>query len=549
MRLLLIMAWLISTHLGLGQDWNPAFKKGSLYFFSTYFTDSTLTQRMEGRHAEEHQDYRAVRIFDNGHLIQEQKWSRNIQTHDYHIVQRSPFSALYTVWDSLGRINERWELKESKDRHRILQISVFYPNGKSMLRFEYTQLTEKEQLEFQPEGYNPNDIDDGRFSPILIPSGRYEEWNDQGLLINRKEYRFDPRPISEEERRIGRYIRNYPNGSPWEIHEYPNQNPYLALHPYKIYFDNGKIQSELNFLDNGTAMKREYYADGKLSTQQVITHYNTIPNKNKTSWYSPEGFCFRMRTEDPKADTVEFERNPSKIYTYLHVKKQGITLITKRLPNGILLESKQILEDSTLIIEKYKNGIPQIKIEQKNNLEKITEFESPSIRYEFQRINGKIEGRLTCFSKDSITAILQYENGICNRDNPSPPPIHLFSLSIDSIYQNGHRNANYYPFTLCTSDTAGQAIFIKTALSWFDIDWKSNVRYHWSEVIENMPVAKINWARGPSYTIIEVIETLQSPTYLVYYDNGYREFLNREKDWENLTPLVIQFKMDLMNQD
>jgi antitoxin component YwqK of YwqJK toxin-antitoxin module len=549
MRFLLLLLWLITVHLGFSQDWNPSYKKGSLYFFSTYFTDSTLNQRMEGKHIEEHIGFRAVRIFENGMLINEQKWKNNIQTHDYHILQKSPFSANYEVWDSLGRINERWKLRETVDHHRILQISVYYPDGKIMLRFQYTQLTEKEQLEFHPEGYRPEDIDNDGFSPILVPTSISEEFNEKGQITSRKEYRFDPRPISEEERRIGRYTRNYPDGSPWEIHDYPNQNPYLGLHPFKIYSDNGKIQSELKFLDNGKALKSEYYNDGKLSSQQVITNYNTIPNQNKTSWYSPEGFCFRMRTENPQADTIEFERNLSQIYTYLHTQNQGITLITKRLPNGILLESKQILEDSTLIIEKYKNGILQIKIEQKNNVEKITEFESPSIRYEFQRINGKIEGRFVCFSQDSITAILQYENGICYRDNPPQPPIQLFTSSIDSIYQNGHRNANYYPFTLCTSDTTGQATTIKTALSWFDNDWKRNVRYHWSEVIENMPVAKINWARGQSYTIIEVIETLQSPTYLVYYDNGYREFLNRDKEWESLTPLVIQFKMDLMNQD
>ena len=87
-----------------------------------------------------------------------------------------------------------------------------------------------------------------------------------------------------------------------------------------------------------------------------------------------------MRTEDPEADTVEFTRNTSKIYTYLHTKKEGITIITKRLPDGLLLESKQILEDSTVIIQYYKNGILHEKIEQKNKIEKIIEIESDSIR-------------------------------------------------------------------------------------------------------------------------------------------------------------------------
>lgn len=549
MRLLVLLAWFISVHLGFGQDWNPAYKKGSLYFFSTYYTDSTLTHRMEGKHIEEHQDYRAVRIFENGQLIQEQKWNHNIQTHDYHVTQKSPFSANYEVWDSLGRINERWKLRETTDRHRILQISVYFTNGMTMLRFQYTQLTEKEQLEFQPEGYHPNDIDDGGFSPILVPTGISEEKNEHGTLISRKEYRFDPRPISEEERRVGQYIRNYPNGKTWEIHDYPTSNPYRGLHPFQIFYEDGQLQSELNFLDNGKAIKSEYHSNGKLSSKQVITNYNTIPNQNKTTWYSPDGFCFRMRTEDSQADTVEFTRNTFQIYTYLHTQKEGIAVITKRLPSGLLSESKQILEDSTIILQHYKNGILHEKIEQKNNIEKIIEIESDSIRYQYQRIDGKIEGAFTCYNRDSITSLLQYENGICNREYPPNPTINFFNSTIDSIYGYGHRSADYYPFTLCTSNTADQAIFIKTALTWFDLDWKQNVRYHWSEVIEDMPVAKISWARGPSYTIIEVVETLQSPSYLVYYDNGYREFLNRDKEWESLTPLVIHFKIDLINQD
>lgn len=549
MRLLVLLVYLMSVQFGFGQVWNPDYKKGSLYFFSTYFTDSTLNQLMEGDHEESIGNFRANRTFKKGQLLSEKKWLGNIQTHNYRVIQENPFVGVYEVWDSLGRINESWQLKETPDHHRTLDITVYFPNGKKMIRFQYTQLPQAEQLQYQPEGYDAHKIDDGGYSPILVPTSISEEWNDKGQLISKKEYRFDPRSISEEERRIGKYIRNYPDGSPWEIHEYPNPNPYLGLHPFQIYSDNGKIQSELKFLNNGKAMKREYYADGKLSSQQVITNYNTIPNQNKTSWYSPDGYCFRMRTEDPEADTVEFTRNTSKIYTYLHTKKEGITIITKRLPDGLLLESKQILEDSTVIIQYYKNGILHEKIEQKNKIEKIIEIESDSISYQYQRIDSKIEGTFTCYNHDSITALLLYKNGICYRDYPPNPTIDCSSSTMDSIYRYGHRSANYYPFTLCTSDTANQAIAIKTALIWFDIDWKQNVRYHWSDVIENMPVAKINWARGPSYTIIEVIETLQSPTYLVYYDNGYREFLNRDKEWESLTPLVIQFKMDLMNQD
>lgn len=549
MRFIVLLAWLISAHLGFGQNWNPAYKKGSLYFFSTYYTDSTLTHRMEGKHVEEHQDYRAVRIFENGHLIQEQKWNRNIQTHDYHIRQKSPFSALYTVWDSLGRINERWELKESKDHHRILQISVFYPNGKSMLRFEYTQLTEKEQLEFQPEGYNSNDIDEGGFSPILVPTGISEEKNEHGTLISRKEYRFDPRPISEEERRMGRYILNYPNGKPWEIHDYPTSNPFRGLHPFQIFYEDGHLQSELSLSNNGKATKSEYYSNGKLSMTQKITNHNHVPNQNTTRWFSPSGQCYRMRNEDPSADTIEYEKTEFNQYRYLQTQKAGVIYTQINDVLGNPLKRQVMLSDSTFLEENFKNNSLINKIERKGYLEKVVVLENNGKKIQFTRIDGKIEGSLTIYKNDTLLDKIMYYQGICHREYPINPATTEITGTADSLYKNANRQENYYPFTLCIKDTQSAKNAALQALSRFESDWKQHIRYHWQMQMDNQPIAQIHWARGLDFTMIEIIGRMQSPVYLIYYDNGYREFLNLEKTWDDLTPLVFLFKMDLLDQD
>lgn len=552
MRLILLMIWLISTQLGLGQDWNPAYKKGSLYFFSTYYTDSTLTHRMEGKHVEEHQDYRAVRIFENGQLIQEQKWSHNIQTHDYHVIQKSPFSANYEVWDSLGRINERWKLRETTDHHRILQITVYFPNGMTMLRFQYTQLTEKEQLEFQPEGYHPYDIDEGGFSPILVPTGISEEKNEHGTLISRKEYRFDPRPISEEERRMGRYIRNYPNGKPWEIHDYPTSNPFRGLHPSQIFYEDGQLQSQVTFSDNGKATRSEYYPSGKLSMIQKITNHNHLPNQNTTRWFSPSGQCYRMRNDDPSADTIEYEKTEFNQYRYLQTQKAGViyTQINDVLGNPLKRQVTSI--DSTCVEENFKNNSLISKIERKGHVEKVVLFENNGNKIQFTRINGKIEGALTILKSDSTIENITYHQGICQLAYPPNPEINEVTGVTgvaDSLYQNAHRIENYYPFTLCTADIQGAENDTYEALLKFERDWNQHIPYHWQLQMDNQPIASIHWARGEDFTLIEVIERMQSPVYLIYYDQGYQEFLNRDKTWDDLIPQVYLFKMDLMNQD
>ena len=67
--------------------------------------------------------------------------------------------------------------------------------------------------------------------------------------------------------------------------------------------------------------------------------------------------------------------------------------------------------------------------------------------------------------------------------------------------------------------------------------------------MEEIPIAEISWARGDRFTIIEILQTLSTPAYLIYYDNGYSEFLNREKEWSEISSSPYRYKLELFDQD
>ncbi len=553
MRTFIYLLIFITSLQGKAQKWNPLFKKGSLYFFSTYFEDSSYMAPLHGIYEENNGKEKAVRHFENGHLIQEKKWTSNIQTHNYDILQRKPFIAEYQVWDSLGRKNEFWRISEWKEGRRLLEITVYYPNGKKLVEFKYVQLTAQEYLNNYPDTLHDNEIDDNGLCATLVPIGLSQEWNDNGVLVSQKEYAFDPRPIIEEERRIGEYIHNYPNGKPWEIYQYPNPNPYRKLFPYKKYYENGQLLSELYFQSEGKAIKKEFTSNGDLSLIQWITNYNQIPNENRTQWYSYDKLCYRMRDESPHADTIEFERNAPNQFTYLLIKKDNITTINKNDPNGLPIEKTTLLPDSSQKREFYKSGELIKYIEQNDNLENITEFPSSSKMIKYQKVDGIIQGKFTYYDNDIQIQQFNYVNGI-RHDNSSEVSIgYVWSLEnsnhIDSLYIHTYRRKSYYPFTLCKADTSGQSNRIHAAISQFVEDWNNNIGYNWNNKIEQLPIAEVCWARGEQFTIIEVIELLRDPTYLIYYDNGYIEFLNRDHEWSDLLPLIHNFKLELFDED
>jgi hypothetical protein len=256
-----------------------------------------------------------------------------------------------------------------------------------------------------------------------------------------------------------------------------------------------------------------------------------------------------MRDEDPLADTIEFERNLPTRFTYLHLKTNDITTIFKKDPNGLPVEKTTIYPDSTKKIEKYKVGKLVKIIEQKDNLEKIKEFTSDSLICNYQRIDGIIQGEFVCMENETEVQRLQYVDGI-SFNHQSEITYTKDSLNnVDSLYQNAYRRKSYYPFTLCTADTSGLYHYTKSALGQFEMDWNNNIGYPWNHAIQEMPIAEICWARGKSFTMIEIIETLRAPAYILYYDDGYIEFLNREIDWTDLVPVLLNFKLNLFDQD
>ncbi len=548
MRPIITTLLVLCASITFAQKWNPAFKKGGLYFFSTYYTDSTCSIPLNGTLEETIGSEKAVRQFHNGHLINEKKWLLKIQTHDYHIIKNKPFSALYEVWDSLGHINERWKIFENPNGRRQLDITVFYSNGKKLVQYSYVQLTAQEYNEHFPDTLPTQKIDDQGFSPALVPVGKSLEWTENGTLIAQKEYAFDPRCITEEERRIGKFIRNYPNGLPWEIIEYPSKNPYRNLHPYKKYYENEKLMSELYFLSDGKAIKKEFTTNGKLSLIQWITNFNQIPNDNRTQWYSYDGLCYRMRDESPQADTVEFERNTATRFTYLLIKKNNITTINKNDPNGVPLEKTAIYPDSTSRTEIFKSGKLFKNIVHKDNIEMIQEMAADNHLFIYQKKNGIIEGEFQSIHNGKEVQRFLYKDGI-SYDHPSTFTYAVDSInSIDSLYNNAYRRKSYYPFTLCLADTSNQIQEIKKAIGQFELDWKKHIPYPWSYKMEEMPLAEISWARGDQFTIIEILQTLSIPTYLIYYDHGYSEFLNREKEWSDISSSPFRYKLELFEQ-
>lgn len=549
MRLIITTLIVFFAYISFAQKWNPAYKKGGLYFFSTYYTDSTCSIPLNGTLEETIGNEKAVRQFHNGHLINEKKWLLKIQTHDYHIIKNKPFSAVYEVWDSLGHINERWKIFENSNGRRQLDITVFYSNGKKLVQYSYVQLTAQEYNEHFPDSLPTQKIDTKGYSPALVPVGKSLEWTENGTLIAQKEYAFDPRFIPEEKRRIGKFIRNYPNGLPWEIIEYPSKNPYRNLYPYKKYYENGNLMSELYFVSGGKAIKKEFTTNGQLSLIQWITDYNQIPNDNRTQWYSYDGLCYRMRDESPQADTVEFERNTATRFTYLLIKKDNITTINKNDPNGVPLEKTAIYPDSTRRTEIFKSGKLFKNIVQKNNIEMIQEMAPDDHLFIYQKKNGTIEGEFQSIHKGKEVQRFLYKDGI-SYDHPSTFTYEVDSInSIDSLYNNAYRRKSYYPFTLCLADTSNQIVAIKRAIGQFELDWKKYIPYHWSAKMEEMPLAEISWARGEQFTIIEILQTLSTPTYLIYYDHGYCEFLNREKEWSDISNSPFRYKLELLEQE
>lgn len=319
-------------------------KKGSLYFFATYFENYTSPREGECLMLDGQGRVYQKRTFKNG-IIQEEYTvhleSQKPYTH-YKRIDRDSIIATAQYFDVLGRLNQEVLYYHGLGNRRCWKQSDYYANGKTKRIAYYVMIPLAEMLS---NGYPmPPDhiIDAEGYADDILPWGWDWEYHENGKLKSKK---YRKLIISDNGSNMDQYALNgrteeyYENGQMRLSGYYRDGNPDSL---WRYYFPNGKESGVRKYRYNlGFGVWREYHPNG-------ITSFETDYNEDIYDPFTPH--------------VKQFNEN-GVLVSEKWIDSKGKGFLREYLDNGQLIK-EEIYEHGPSEITKqrkfYKNGQLQL---------------------------------------------------------------------------------------------------------------------------------------------------------------------------------------------
>ncbi len=412
-------------------------KKGSMYYFSTYYSDYSQTTR-EGECTILDQQGRIYekRVFKNG-IIQSEELhnygSDKIRTL-YKRKDRDTLIGIAEHFDESGRLESKTTYYWDNEKRRCWKELTYHSNGNVKKESNYVLLP---VALVNAHGYQPapaHIIDSEGFADAIMPFGWELDYHSNGKISVKKHHRL---VIAD---RYSSYDGQYSWDGPYEV--WNEQGQLLVEGQYKEgredgiwnYFHlNGKLSGVKQF-DNGTPIGtwRSYHTNGLTSDESFYDvdvyncftphqlFYNTNGQLVEEKWIKSNGQGFHRKWTDngvlvfeevfmngPNPQWAEYRKEwytdgHLKYFTQLNGRKD--TAYISYYPNGVLQKINTNGIHYQMQKEQYENGKLKMLSESTTMLD--------CVKYHFENYysNGNLQSQ-SDRTKDTTIEQYYFHNG------------------------------------------------------------------------------------------------------------------------------------------
>lgn len=534
-------------------------RKGGTYFFSQYFDQYELP--LHGTFSNMEETVLVTRKFDHGILLME---TREVNGFTSHLFQREDShipTASYRIWHNPKQLNEFWQFTLDKNKHLRIEISVFQENGFPLIHQQFYPLNTAEHQAYFGIPEKEEKIDPLGYTNTWMPCGIYQEWNEKGILTTWKEYRDTVINVTEEERRKGKYLENYSNGSSkiagqyddyghpigdWfsyhvngsiaKIISYQYPNSYYLIENMVEYNDHSVKIGEINLDGKGSGYEKKWSDNGGLQYERKIKNYNWEPKTAWERWYYDNEQTMRIIHIDNPNDTVECKYYSNGQLWYVHTEKNNVMTQKEFFFDGDT-KTERIQDRNTRksIFVEWSDAGDTIRTELSDNVTTyIQDYEMGKVVRKYNRNEQGINGDFWEL-RDNNWMKHHYINGI-RQIETLPILIHYPEAarnfkSLQSKYSANSLGVHGFKEVSELNDTDQHYL----------VEHYAQLQKLFTEKKIDNQQFEISSGRSVDCSFFSIKPAFGSPVIFVIYDNGYHEFLNRINDWTSLQSWSEQF--------
>jgi antitoxin component YwqK of YwqJK toxin-antitoxin module len=471
--------FLLSLFLLFGQLWgqNCQFdtykKKGSLYYFSTYYSDYSKTL-MQGECTMLDQNGRIYekRIFKDG-IIQSEELHHYMNAKPritYKRKDRDSIIGIVEEFDESARLHERKTYYWNKDKRRCWLNQIFHPNGNKILESSYIMFRVDEIVAAGNPVPPDHIIDSEGFADDIMPfgweyeyypngklmckkrhrtivaeteasydgkstlEGPYELWNEQGNLLIKGQY-LEGREhgIWNQYHLNGKLsgVKQFDNGTPigtWRSYHENGITSYEAFHdvdvyncftPHELFYNaNGQLLQEKWIKSNGQGFNRKWNEMGVMIFEET---YMNGPNPQypeaRKEWYA-DGHLKYFTQLNGRKDTAYISYYPNGVLQKININGIHYQMQREQFENGklkMLSEATTLLDYVRYHFENYySNGNLQSQSDRtKDTTVEQYYFHNGIKKLMTRKVNFNLDGLYQSYdSTGKVLVQCNYQNGL-----------------------------------------------------------------------------------------------------------------------------------------
>lgn len=324
----LFLFFIMDTSAQTECEFNIYAKRGGLFYFSTFYTDYSLTEKKEGECAKyDHGKLYEKRVFKNGRLQEESQYAFGEPRlrSQFKLGKKDSIIATLEVFDDLGRLAQKHTYFLDKAKRRCWKEELFDNNRKRSQCF-YRNIHKDELAKASIDPRPESQIDEEGYTDISVKFGEERFYHDNGNLSTIQHHKFRVTDsYTYNELLDGPYKSYWPNGKLRETGAYKEGGKHGK---WQSYYDTGKkheVQEFENSVNVGELMA--YYPDGKL--QRTVEYGD--------QYYWPTGFARSYYNEgNLLSESVTYANGKGYVRTYFDNGVLQEELITEYNPNDVV---------------------------------------------------------------------------------------------------------------------------------------------------------------------------------------------------------------------